>query len=172
MEEAQALERMEQALRRDALTEAWLQNRMREIHRDTEVQRIVIDAKGSTEAWFRELERLWKCGEKTGRWLKEREMVAEESLKNGTKEGEVSNEMKELMEKVERVGEGVQIDGSETVHQEVTSENNYDQPTEKDLVVKPQDDGALDDVFWLFVGEEVEAADMVRPEGSGSGPEQ
>lgn len=36
-------------------------------------------------------------------------------------------------------GKRVQTYGSETVHQEVTSDKNYDQSTEKDLVVKPKD---------------------------------
>ena len=57
------------------------------------------------------------------------------------------------------------------MQREVAAEEDFDWPTEGDTILKPRDDEALDDVFRLFEGGSVEAADMIPPGGSGAGPE-
>lgn len=49
------------------------------------------------------------------------------------------------------------------MQREATFEENFDQLIEEGMVTKPQDGGLLDDVFLLFEGGDMEAADMVQP---------
>lgn len=79
MEDAQAQERAERALKRGALNKKWWLSRIKGIHREVETIERSIEEEGSTEAQLNKLEQFRNRGEKAGRWLKERGVVVKGS---------------------------------------------------------------------------------------------
>lgn len=87
-------ERAEWALRRDAISERWCLNRMKQIRRTTDITKRKISEEESTEApQLKELEkRLRRREEIAGRWLRKKGLMDEESPRDRSGEDELSGE--------------------------------------------------------------------------------
>ena len=69
MEEAQAQERAERALKRGALTEKWRFSRIKGIRQEVETIERSIEEEGGTEAQLKKSEQLQNLGDKAaGQW--------------------------------------------------------------------------------------------------------
>jgi hypothetical protein len=82
MEEAQAQGRAEQALKQDAISNRWWLNRMKEIRWNADMPKGRISEEGNTEVQLKELERLRRCEEIIGQWLRKKGLLKGGSPKN------------------------------------------------------------------------------------------